>query len=138
MGKEELTYLNAFNLFEKFGGTRLEAIFKFFSSFKSAWLSSPADLKKTGIEENVLTDFLKNRVLINPEKEFEKLEKEKIKILTIKDGTYPQILREISLPPFLLYIKGIMRAKENCLAIVGTRRCSSYGKQITEELAADL
>lgn len=138
MDKEELVYLNAFNLFEKFSGTRLNALFNFFSSFKSAWISSPTDLKKTGIEENVLIDFLKNKNSIDPEKEFEKLKKEKIEILTIKDATYPKILKEISLPPFILYIKGNLFEKESCIAIVGTRRCTSYGKQIAEELATDL
>ena len=138
MDVDELIYLNAFNLFEKFGGKRLNAIFNFFSSFKSAWASSPADFKKTGIEENVLSDFLKNKNSINPEKEFEKLKKENIKILTIKDAAYPKILKEISLPPFLLYVKGNLFEKESCIAIVGTRRCTSYGKQVAEELAADL
>jgi len=138
MDKEELVYLNAFNLFEKFGGTRLNAISNFFSSFKSAWFSSTADLKMAGVEESASADFLKNKKLIDPEKEFEKLKKEKIEILTIKDAGYPKILKEISLPPFLLYTKGALFEKEPCIAIVGTRRCSNYGKQIAEELAADL
>lgn len=61
-----------------------------------------------------------------------------IKKITIKDGRYPKILKEIADPPPALYVRGELRAEEKCFAIVGTRLCSTYGKQVAMEIAGDL
>lgn len=61
-----------------------------------------------------------------------------IKTILIEDKNYPKILKKIKNPPKILYYIGDIRAKENCLAIVGTRRYSSYGKQVALEIAGDL
>jgi len=63
---------------------------------------------------------------------------EEIKTIAIKDKNYPKLLKEIKDPPKVLYVKGEILPNENCFAIVGTRRFSSYGKQVTLEIAADL
>lgn len=138
MAEEELIYLNAFNLFEKFGGQRLKRISETFPSFKEAWFGQLFDFERTGIEKGIILEFFDWKNSIDPEKEFKKLERENIEILTIKDENYPRLLKEISLPPFLLYCKGELKPEESCFAIVGTRRCTGYGKQVAEELAADL
>lgn len=54
------------------------------------------------------------------------------------EKNYPRLLKKIVNPPKLLYVQGNIFPKENCFAIVGTRRCTSYGKQITREIAVDL
>jgi len=57
--------------------------------------------------------------------------------IEIRDKKYPELLRKIKDPPKILYIKG--EIPENpCFAVVGTRRCSSYGKQIAQEIAGNL
>ncbi len=63
---------------------------------------------------------------------------EEIKKITVEDKNYPKPLKEIKNPPKALYIRGEILPKENCFAIVGTRRCSSYGKQAALEIAGDL
>jgi len=73
-----------------------------------------------------------------------------IKSISIKDSNYPKLLKEIKDPPKVLYYLGEIlprteteslvrgKSKEDCFAIVGTRRYSSYGKQVTLEIAGDL
>ena len=55
------------------------------------------------------------------------------------DEDYPKLLKEITNPPKKLYIKGTLLKDELCLAIVGTRKPTSYGieacKYFTKELA---
>jgi len=63
---------------------------------------------------------------------------EEIKTITIEDKEYPKILKEIIVPPEVLYVKGKILASENCFAVVGTRRCSAYGKEIALKIAGDL
>ena len=54
--------------------------------------------------------------------------------ITIKDGVYPECLKEISNPPLKLYYKGNLDLlkEERLIAVVGTRNPSSYGKLCCE------
>ena len=59
--------------------------------------------------------------------------------LTPDDEDYPRRLREIPDPPTLLYIRGqLLDRDEWSLAIVGTRRPTPYGNQVTRKLTAEL
>ncbi|MCK4355025.1 DNA-processing protein DprA [Candidatus Parcubacteria bacterium] len=62
-----------------------------------------------------------------------------IKTVSIEDEEYPKQLKEIKNPPKLLYYIGNLSAAEKpCFGIVGTRRCSVYGKQIAMNFASNL
>lgn len=60
---------------------------------------------------------------------------EEIKQISINDENYPDILKKIPDPPKILYYKGKIKKEEPCLGIVGTRRCSSYGRQATFDIS---
>jgi len=61
-----------------------------------------------------------------------------IKTITIEDKNYPKLLKEIKDAPEVLYYRGELKPNEQCFAVVGTRRCSPYGKQVALEIAGDL
>lgn len=61
-----------------------------------------------------------------------------IREIPIEDKEYPKLLKEIKNPPKVLYIRGEIFPDDNYFAIVGTRRCSLYGKQAALEFASDL
>ncbi len=63
---------------------------------------------------------------------------EKIDTISINDKNYPKLLKEISSSPKILYVRGEFYPDETCFAVVGTRRCSSYGKQAGLEIAGQL
>jgi DNA processing protein len=68
-----------------------------------------------------------------------RIEAQGIHILTWEDEAYPQRLREIEQPPPVLYLRGDYLPDDLfAVAIVGTRRITAYGRQITEDLAAYL
>lgn len=52
-------------------------------------------------------------------------------IITLQDRAYPQLLREISAPPPLLYVKGdaALLSSQPCLAMVGSRKATTLGSQ---------
>ncbi|HZC77381.1 MAG TPA: DNA-processing protein DprA, partial [Ktedonobacterales bacterium] len=59
--------------------------------------------------------------------------------LRITDLRYPRLLREIALPPALLYVRGtLLPDDEWAVAIVGTRRATTYGRHVTDRLAGEL
>ena len=63
---------------------------------------------------------------------------EEIKTININNKEYPELLKKIPTPPKTLYFKGEIFPKETCFAIVGTRRFSSYGKQVALEISEHL
>ncbi|MGB7069276.1 MAG: DNA-processing protein DprA [Pyrinomonadaceae bacterium] len=61
-------------------------------------------------------------------------------VLILDDGSYPYLLREIADPPITLYVRGEWQAcfEAPCVAVVGSRKCSTYGSNAAEMLARDL
>lgn len=70
---------------------------------------------------------------------FEKMKVEKVKVLTILDAEYPRRLKEIYLPPIVLFYKGEWSLlNERLVALVGSREHSNYAKQCTKTIVQDL
>ncbi|MEO2083604.1 MAG: DNA-processing protein DprA [Desulfurobacteriaceae bacterium] len=63
------------------------------------------------------------------EGEIRKAERLGIRIITLFDGDYPEKLRNINSPPPVLYVKGNLPSSP-AVAVVGSRRCSSYGRRV--------
>ncbi|MCK4519346.1 MAG: DNA-processing protein DprA [Candidatus Omnitrophica bacterium] len=61
-------------------------------------------------------------------------------IVEISDPKYPSLLKKIDQPPEKLYYKGNWNAAlfEKCLAVVGSRKMTSYGRQITAKLVSEI
>lgn len=136
---KEAKYFNAFNLIPEIGPIKFKKLLAYFGSLKEAWQAKRISLKKAGLEEKLVEEILIKRKEIDPDREIEKLFKEGISIMTIKDKSYPKILKEIYDPPALLYIRGsFQKEDEFSLAVVGTRRPSSYGAQVTLDVGSKL
>lgn len=66
------------------------------------------------------------------------LAKREIHWLSYLDGDYPDALRGIEDRPYMLFVKGDCRALKNeCIAIVGSRRATRYGIKVAEEFARE-
>jgi DNA processing protein len=59
-------------------------------------------------------------------------------IITIRDGIYPEALRNIPGAPAVLYCRGKLVKDEICIAVVGSRRATSYGLDMAKRLSRDL
>jgi DNA processing protein len=58
----------------------------------------------------------------------------------LENENYPQLLKEIPNPPYIIYLKGIFTDfnEQPMLAIVGSRKFTSYGKQVAYTFAHNL
>ncbi|HIE09258.1 MAG TPA: DNA-protecting protein DprA, partial [Armatimonadetes bacterium] len=73
------------------------------------------------------------------DEEFKRLEGMGAKVVGIDDRErYPRLLLEIPDPPLCLFVKGDLRPDEPCVAVVGTRRASNYGRLMAERIAREL
>ena len=128
-----------FNLIKGIGAVRMQGLVAHFGDLESAWKAAPADLAQAGLGLRLIERVLQARDSVNLDKVWEKIEKQGIHILTWQDGSYPQRLKEIDQPPPVLYIRGEYLPDDLfAVAVVGTRRVTSYGRQITEELSSFL
>ncbi len=50
-------------------------------------------------------------------------------IISFEDKKYPKKLREIKNPPKNIYYEGHIIWNQPCLAVIGSRNCSSQNKQ---------
>ncbi|HKY53472.1 MAG TPA: DNA-processing protein DprA [Anaerolineales bacterium] len=136
---DDKKYWIGFNLIKGIGAVRMQALIQYFGDLEAAWNAAPAELAKARLGKNLIERVVQARAGVDLDKLWEKIEKQGIKILTWQDEAYPQRLKEIDQPPPVLYIRGEYLPDDLfAVAIVGTRRVTPYGRQITEELSAFL
>lgn len=132
-------YLNAINLFGKFGPQRLAQVRRVVPSFQAIWEADRATLLKSGLAEDLIDEFLNFRATQDMFAEWQKLEGDNIRLVSLDDPDYPASLKEIYHPPVGLYVRGTLPPpNQPLLGLVGSRHATAYGEQITRELAAAL
>lgn len=108
-----------------------------FGTAEKIWKAKEKDLET--LDTNFARAIIVSRKKIDPERLLQEVLKKGIRILTIKDKNYPKLLKEIGDPPFLLYVKGEIKKEDNfSMAVVGSRRPTNYGREVTESLTQAL
>jgi DNA processing protein len=121
------------------GPTRFGRLLERFGDAETAWHASALDLAGAGLDRRAVESLLQLRQVRDPDVEWRRLERLGASVLTLDDSAYPTRLREIPDAPPLLYLKGEPTlADEWAVAVVGTRRATAYGRQVTERLVGDL
>ncbi len=110
----------------------------FFRNYQDAWEASASELIKAGLKEKTASNLADFRRQFDIEKIAEKYEKLNIKAITLKDKNYPEKLKEIYNPPFVLYVKGELPDNDLTIAVVGARKCTDYGRRATSDITAGL
>jgi DNA processing protein len=135
----DIKYWVGFNNIPGIGRVRLGQLESHFGSLEPAWKAALGEMQRAGLDSPALRAIDQWRSKIDPDAEMEKLVKYHVQVLTCNDKDYPRRLKEIYDYPPVLYVKGtILPEDEWCLAVVGTRRATVYGKQVTEEMVTDL
>jgi DNA processing protein len=139
MGMDDKRYWIGFNLVRGIGAVRLQALISHFGDAASAWKGAPADLRAAGLGHKLIERLLQVRAGVDLDSLWDTITAQGIQILTWDDENYPARLKEIEQPPPVLYLRGQFLQEDSfAVALVGTRRITPYGRQITEELAAFL
>ncbi len=136
-----LKYWLAFSKFDFIGSVTIKRLYEHFGSMKEAWLSSGADLIEIeGITKDRIQRFLEAKKNINPDALLEEIQSKNIKVITMLDAEYPELLKQIHDPPAVLFIKGdadILTSERN-IAVVGSRRASNYIKDLVGKIIGGL
>lgn len=139
LAKTELKFWLAFNQISVIGPIRWQRLLNYFYNLEDAWQANKHELIRAGIEPKVTNELISLRLEIDPDLELEKINRIEGKIITILDPDYPKLLKEIYAPPPLLYYLGKLNLNNDFpLAVVGTRKISDYGQQVTEQIVGEL
>lgn len=138
---DERNYYLAFSLAKGIGPKTFNSLLKYFKTAKKAWNATSNELKSSKIlGEKTLASFEKSRNEIDVKNYLEKLKQKKASFLALCDKNYPKLLKEIPNPPIVLFVKGdISKIDFNkTIGVVGTRRITNYGRDITRLFSSGL
>lgn len=132
-------YWVGFNLVKGIGAVRLQALREHFGDLSLAWQAPLDALQAAGLSHKIAERVIQARASVDLEGFMEQIAAQGIQVLTWEDEAYPSRLKEIDQPPPILYLRGELTTEDSwAVAVVGTRRVTAYGRQVTEELASYL
>ncbi|MGE3912327.1 MAG: DNA-processing protein DprA [Chloroflexota bacterium] len=121
------------------GPARFNLLLDRFGSAEAAWHAPLLELAAAGLERRAIESLGKLRAKLDPEAEWRRLEHAGASVVILDDPAYPAALREIADPPPVLYVHGeLSPADAWAIAVVGTRRATAYGRQVTERIVSDV
>lgn len=149
---DERNYWLGFSSFPGIGPMKLKLLLNNLGSAKEAWYAARSHLAML-IGETLAEKFDEFRNEFSISDYAEKLVKRDVSFVILTDKEYPELLKKIKNPPFILYYRGnveILRGvypesnrraqsdKTKAIAVVGTRRTTQYGREVTEMFTQDL
>lgn len=141
---DDRPYWVAWAQMKRVGSVLMRRLRDRFGSLEVAWNASERELLQVeGFGRLTVSEILKQRSQLDPAQFYERHLAENPQFWTLGDGDYPRLLREIPSPPPILYYRGTpsegeMHGSTPAIAIVGTRRPTSYGVKWTRRLTRAL
>ena len=141
--KPDLPFYIALAAVPGIGPVRFKLLLSHFKTAGSVW-KAPEGILQKALTPSVFKQLIEFRKSFDIERYLERTRKLNIRVITIEDESYPKLLKEISDPPPVLYVKGELPSgleselKPRTIAVVGTRKMTSYGREVTEILVRDL
>lgn len=134
---EDRKYWFFFSLVPEVGPKKIFQLLNYFNNIEALFRAGPENLREIGLDKKTLENIAQTKNTAW-EKEYEKLGEKNISFVSFPEKNYPKLLKEIYGPPLGLYYRGELKDDEYPIAVVGTRKTSSYGRQITAEIVRPL
>jgi DNA processing protein len=130
----------ALNLIRGIGPRTANQLLEKFGAPAQVFAASRLALEGCGLKLETIQELHDSEILEKANAEIERLEQLNAHVITLEDEDYPDLLREIHDPPIALYVRGDLSKAyaQPCLAVVGSRRCSTYGVNAAQMLAREL
>ncbi len=122
-------------------GPRVTArLLEHFGSAEAVFDAPRRDLALLRLTPETIESIANRELHARAEQEIERVRKLGGDIIVLDDGVYPSLLRETYDPPVVLYVRGAWAEclDRPCVAVVGSRRCSTYGQNAALMLSREL
>lgn len=95
-------------------------------------------LQKYFDKDEQVEKILQAKNILDIQKIDEKIQKLWVNIIPIYHKDYPKLLKNISSPPYFLYVRWKLNGDDNFFSVVGSRKISLYAKKVWENIIPDL
>ena len=138
---EEQAHIIWLSSIHQIGPKKYKDLMRYYGSAKAVYEQAEADEIKSwpgwGAKTALLLEKARNARRL--EDVCTTLEKQDVSVYFKGEEGYPALLNEIYDPPPVLYVRGAMAPDlPKCLAMVGTRHCTRYGREAAQTLASAL
>ena len=117
----------------------LAALMDAYGSAEEAWHDSRHWLDVLALSEEKILGFVHQQKKLDPDAIYRYGEQLGVKITLTSDDDFPSFLRHVAEPPYFLYYLGTLPNPDNlAIAVVGSRRCTDYGRMATNRIVTDL
>ncbi|MBQ9637986.1 MAG: DNA-processing protein DprA [Bacteroidales bacterium] len=139
---DDTLYAVALNMLPHVGATSARLLMGFYRTAKEVFSLSRGELNRIfGKRDDVIEAIANGEVLRRAEAELQFAEKKHIRVLLHSDDDFPRRLNEddcVDAPTVLFYAGKANLNATRALAVVGTRKATSYGQDVVARLLADL
>lgn len=110
-----------------------------FGTTENIWKLKRLELEENKINEKNISKILDVKCRLRLDKYVKVMEKNNIELILCNDKRYPLTLNEIEDKPTCLYVRGNLECLyDDCIAIVGSREASEYGKSVARNFAKEI
>lgn len=139
LSREEELYWLALKLVPGLGTRTSGKLLERFRSPEAIFRASRTELEAAGVNGAVAQSIASGVTFEDAAAQHVRILKADAQLITLGDSRYPQLLREIFDPPFLLFARGKVELLQSLsVGVVGTRRPTPYGLAVAERLSGDL
>jgi DNA processing protein len=136
---DDLKYWLGFSLIPNIGAKRLIHLLNAFGDLEVAWHANHAALRDAKLGPKTTDKLVTMRHTIDLDRELATVKQSGARLITLRHPDYPVNLRNVDDPPPLLYVRGTLFSHdEKALAVVGTRRATRYGRDVTYDISRKL
>ena len=110
-----------------------------YGNSKNVWELEESELVKNEVNSKYILKILDKNNRVHLDKYLTIMERYSIKLVSCNDFEYPTSLKYIENKPAYLYVRGkIENLYDDCVAIVGSRNASSYGKFVAKKISKEI
>ncbi len=130
----------ALNLIDQLGPVRVRSLVAHLGSLQAIFEAGEDGLRGAeGIGRELAASIVARRAAADPAVEEAKARAMSAHLVTPADPEYPAALLKIHDPPLALYVAGDLTPRDRqCIAVVGSRRCTQYGRGVADRLGFQL
>ncbi|WP_265444755.1 DNA-processing protein DprA [Acetivibrio straminisolvens] len=121
------------------GAVKSRKLLEYFKDIHNVWNAGEDELRNLPfLNKTDILNLTNVKFKQNVDRHLDNIFKNDIRIITLEDKLYPLYLKNIYDPPLVLYMKGSIQKEEKYLAVVGSRRATSYGLDMAKKISCEL
>ncbi|OPX30459.1 MAG: DNA protecting protein DprA [Candidatus Omnitrophica bacterium 4484_171] len=127
------------NKIKNISAKEIKSLFDHFPDIDDTLRANKHKLIDSGLKDTTADRFLSLRDSGWIDKELRLMDKERVSLIDYLSPDYPLLLKEITYPPLVIYVKGDKSSLSDlCFGIVGSRLASFYGIAMAEKFSFSL